>query len=94
LLKTILIGISMSMAAAMYIPLFRRIVRRKHTRDFSKEFSWMLVIIQINNGALAIAERAPFLLAWYILQTAMCAAQLLLVYKYWNEPEPLMRSKS
>lgn len=83
----------MSMAAAMYVPLFRRIVRRKHTRDFSKEFSWMLVLIQINNGVLAYVERAPFLFLWYILQTVMCSAQLYLVYKYWDAQEPLMRGK-
>ena len=91
MIKTVLFGISLALAVAMYVPLFGRILRRKHTRDFSKAFSWMLVMLQINGGLLALAERAPFLVVWYILQTTMCSTQLFLVYKYWNWEEPKLR---
>jgi len=91
--KTICITISVVMAAGMYVPLFRRFCRRRRTRDLSKAYCWLNFLVQVNNGVLAVAERAPFLVGWYIAQTIATGTMLWLVYRYWNHPEPVVRSK-
>jgi len=78
----------MVMAIWMYVVLFRRIHRRKHTRDFCKSTCWLNFLIQVNNGVLAHSEHAPFLLCWYAAQTAFTAVVLYLVYRYWDHPDP------
>jgi hypothetical protein len=88
--KTICISLSVVMAVIGYVPLFKRIRKRHHTRDFSKTFQWCYLLIQMNNGVLAYSEHAPFLFTWYALQTVFSAGVLTLVYKYWNHlPPPL-----
>jgi hypothetical protein len=86
--KTICVTISMVMALGMYIPLFRRITRRHHTRDFSKAYCWLNLFVQVNNGVLAYAERAPFLVGWYICQAVFTGITLFLVTRYWDYPNP------
>lgn len=86
--KTICVALSMVMALGMYIPLFRRFARRQHTRDLSKTFCWLNFAVQLNNGVLAYAERAPFLMFWYAVQALFTGLTLWLVYRYWNRPEP------
>lgn len=76
------------MAFAMYIPLFRRFRRRRHTRDLSKMYCWLNFCVQINNGVLAVAERAPFLVGWYVCQSIFTGLTLWLVYRYWDCPPP------
>jgi hypothetical protein len=78
----------MVMAIWMHVVLFRRIDRRKHTRDFCKSTCWLNFLIQVNNGVLAHSEHAPFLLCWYTVQTVMTSIVLILVYRYWNYPDP------
>lgn len=86
--KTVCLSISMVMAVWMYIVLYRRLIRRKHSRDLSKAFCWLNLGIQANNGILAISEHAPFLVCWYILQTVFTSILLCLVYRYWDYPDP------
>lgn len=86
--KTICVTGSMVMAVCMYVPLFRRFTRRRHTRDFSKTFCWLNFAVQVNNGVLAVAEHAPFLVGWYIVQSLFTAVTLWFVYKYWDFPSP------
>jgi len=86
--KTICIAISIAMAMGMYIPLFKRFVRRHHTRDLSKTYCWLNFLVQVNNGVLAISEHAPFLTAWYAAQTCATGVMLYLVYRYWDFPNP------
>jgi hypothetical protein len=92
LLKNVLLVISLAMSAGMYWPLFKRILKRKHTRDYSKIFQWLVMLVQVNNGVLAMAEHAWYLVGWYCLQTVLTAIQLHLVNKYWNTLPPLMRT--
>jgi hypothetical protein len=92
MLKTALIVVSLAMPAGMYWPLFKRILKRKHTRDYSKIFSWLCMLVQVNNGVLAVAEKAWYLVGWYILQTVLTAIQLYLVHRYWDTLPPLMRT--
>ena len=86
--KTVCITLSVVMALIGYIPLLKRIKRRHHTRDFSKTFQWCNLLVQMNNGVLAVAEHAPFLMVWYIIQTVFAAIVLFLVYRYWDHPAP------
>jgi heme A synthase len=86
--KTVCLSISAFMAVWMYIVLFKRLLKRKHTRDFCKVTCWCNFLIQVNNGILAYSEHAPFLLCWYVAQTAMTAVVLFLVYRYWDYPNP------
>lgn len=86
--KTICITLSAVMALGMYVPLFRRFSRRHHTRDFSKAYCWLNFGVQMNNGILAYAEHAPFLVGWYIAQSIFTAFTLWFVYKYWEFPSP------
>ena len=76
------------MVLFMYIPLFKRFVRRRHTRDLSKAYCWLNLAVQINNGILATAEHAPFLVCWYIVQAVFTGIYLWLVYRYWDFPNP------
>jgi hypothetical protein len=78
----------MVMALGMYIPLFRRLIRRKHTRDFSKPYQYLCFFVQVNNLVLAYAERAPFLMFWYVTQAVFTGVYLYLVLKYWEYPQP------
>jgi hypothetical protein len=85
--KTICISGSVAMSVWMYGVLYRRLIRRKHTRDFCKMSAWLNFLIQINNGVLAYAEHAPFLVGWYVIQTFATAIVLYLVYRYWDNPQ-------
>src|SRR5271157_3905039 len=86
--KTLCVFISMLMALGMYVPLFRRFRRRHHTRDLSKVFCWLNFAVQVNNGILAFAEHAPFLVGWYVCQSVFTGITLWLVYRYWDFPSP------
>lgn len=76
------------MATGMYVPLFRRFRRRRHTRDLSKAYCWLNFLVQVNNGVLAVAEHAPFLVGWYVAQSLATGVMLWLVYRYWDYPDP------
>lgn len=94
MLKTILLAISMSMTIGIYYPLFKRMLKRKHTRDFSKTSAWFVMLVQVNGFALATAEHAPFLMVWYVVQTALTATQLIMIGRYWNTLPPLVRENN
>jgi len=86
--KTVLIGISLTMAVGLYYPLYRRIWRRRHTRDFSKAAQWFVTLLQVNGGILAYVEQAPYLVFWYAVQTVLTAVQLWMIYRFWDVPSP------
>lgn len=92
MLKTILLAVSMSMTIGIYYPLFKRILKRKATRDFSKTAQTFIMLVQINGFALATAEHAPYLQIWYIIQTILTALNLYFIYRYWNTVPPLLRA--
>lgn len=86
--KAICILISTVMAVGMYASLIRRILRRHHTRDLSKFYCWLNFAVQVNNGVLAVSEHAPFLTGWYVAQSFATLVVLILVYRYWDFPNP------
>lgn len=86
--KTICLSISIILAVVGNIPFIRRLRRRHHSRDLSKVYQWTNLLVQINNGVLAVSEHAPFLVVWYAVQTTFAAIVLLLVCRYWDRPDP------
>lgn len=82
--KTICITISMAMSLGMYVTLFRRLIKRKHSRDFSMVYQVLNFLVQLNNLVLAHAEHAPFLIFWYIVQSVFTGMWLYLVVHYWD----------
>lgn len=88
MIKNVLIAVSLAMTIGIYYPAFKRIWKRQHTRDFSKISSWFIFLVQVNNLILAIAEKAPYLSVWYIVQSALCGIQLYLIYQFWDSPDP------
>lgn len=88
MIKNVLIAVSLAMTIGIYYPAFKRIWKRQHTRDFSKISSWFIFLVQVNNLILAIAEKAPYLSVWYIVQSTLCGIQLYLIYQFWNSPDP------
>jgi hypothetical protein len=91
LLKEILITASCLATIGIYYPMWKRLYKRKHSRDFSLIAQWFIFGVQVNNLFLAIAEHAPFLTGWYILQSILTGGSLILVYKYWEWQEPRLR---
>lgn len=81
----------MAMTAGIYVPMYRRILKRKHTRDYSRTAQWFITLVQVNNLFLAVLEHAPYLVAWYILQTILCGTTTWFLYHYWNAEEPRLR---
>jgi hypothetical protein len=88
MLKTVLITVSIAMSIGANIPLYRRLSKRQHTRDFSRTSSLLIWLYQITNLALATAEHAPFLIWWYVIQIAFAGITLCLVCKYWDRLPP------
>lgn len=86
--KSLCLALSITLAVIGYVPLFKRLHKRHHTRDFSKPFQWCYLLIQMNNGVMAYSEHAPFLLSWYVLQTIFSAGLLGMIYRYWDRPNP------
>jgi len=91
MIKTILLTLSCLMTIGIYYPMMKRLLRRKSTRDFSKVAQFFIAAVQVNGLLLAIAEHAPFLTAWYIIQTILCSVQFWLICHYWTSVPPLMR---
>lgn len=94
MLKSALLVISMLMTLGIYVPLFKRIFERKHTRDFSKMSAWFVMLCQVNGFLLATAEHAHFLMIWYVIQTALTLLQLWVICHYYNTLPPLVRENN
>ena len=93
MLRTILLTVGMLMSIGIYVPLFRRILKRRATRDFSKTSQFFIVLVQANGLLLATAEHAHYLQWWYVLQLVLTAAQLAVIAYYWDNIPPLMRAQ-
>ena len=83
-MKALLLSISTILSFIMYVPQFRRIMRRKTTGDFSKGFYWMVLALQMNNGLLAAAEGAWYLFGMYVLHIFLVGGTIWLVHKYYD----------
>ena len=93
MLRTLLFAVGVGLSAGIYIPTFRRLRRRKASRDFSQMAQGFIVAIQVNGFILATAEHARYLECWYILQILLTLAQFAVIRYYWNSVPPLMRGE-
>ena len=93
MIKEILIGLSCLATGGIYYPMWKRMIERKHTRDFSRTSQWFICGVQVNNLFLAISENAPYLTAWYILQSVLTFTSLVMIYKFWDFEEPRLRKR-
>lgn len=93
MIKTLLLMTNIGFSAGIYLPMIRRVVRRKATRDYSKTAQGFIVATQVMGLMLAIAENAHYLVVWYILQTVLTVAMYGLICKYWNSIPPVLRAK-
>ncbi len=81
-LRAILTPANMLLSVVMYYPLFRRILLRRSTADFSKSTQVTIVMLQVSSTVVAVYEGAWFLFSYYLLQIVLTSATLWLVYHY------------
>ena len=93
-IKDCLTASSVLATIGIYGPMWKRLYKRKHSRDFSLIAQWFIFGVQVNNLFLAIAEHAPYLTGWYVLQSLLTGGSLILVYKYWEWQEPRLRKET
>jgi hypothetical protein len=93
MLRTALLAAGFLMSLGVYIPLFKRILKRRHTRDYSKESQWFVVAAQCNGLILATAEHSIYFQIWYVIQILLSTTQLLFIYRWWNTLPPIMRDR-
>jgi len=94
MLKGVLLAISIGMTAGIYIPLWRRILRRKATRDYSKTSQMFITACQVQGFVLATAEHAHYLQVYYVVQILLCLTQLGFIYYFWNTVPPILREST
>ncbi len=93
MIKMLLLVTNIGFSAGIYLPMMKRVLKRKATRDYSKTAQGFIIATQVMGLMLAIAEHAHFLAVWYILQTVLTVAMYGLICKYWNSIPPVLRAK-
>lgn len=91
LLDKLQLAASLCMTVGIFIPFFRRLLKRKHSRDYSKTSNWFIFLVQVNQLGLALHQHSEYFIVWYVVQSSLCALQLYLIYYYWNHDEPRYR---
>ena len=94
MLRSILLGVGYLMTVGIYVPLFKRMLKRKHTRDYSKESAWFVMLAQVNGFILATAEHSRYFQAWYAVQILLTLTQLIFIYRWWNTLPPMLRKNN
>ncbi|MGH9967985.1 MAG: hypothetical protein ACREBG_09170 [Pyrinomonadaceae bacterium] len=80
--RAILTPLNMVVSVVMYFPLFKRILMRRRTGDFSISTQVCIVLLQVSSLVLAILEGAYFLTSYYVLQVGLTALLLWLIFRY------------
>ena len=84
-LRAVLTPINMLLSVVMYYPLFKKILRRRSTADFSKLTQAIIVVLQCSSLLVAFWEHAWFLFTYYVLQVLLTTVMLWLVWRFSNE---------
>lgn len=82
MLKAILTTVSLASGILMYIPLYKKMLRRKQTGDFSKTTQCMVLGTQVLNGTIAALDSAWYNAGIYLLHIVLVAGATFLVFKY------------
>ena len=82
MLKPILTTISVIVALLMYYPMFKRILLRKSTGDYSKVTQSTVLGLQILNGTIAVLDHAWYNAGIYLLHAGLVGGATWLIFKY------------
>ena len=80
--------ISCLLTCGIYYGLFKRILSRRHTKDFSKFAQGCIVSAQASNFVLATLEHARLLQFFFAIQFCLASLVLFFIHKYYKAPEP------
>lgn len=81
-LRPILTPINMAVSVVMYVPLFRKILRRKSTADYSLITQALITLLQVSSLIVAASEHAWYLFTYYVLGFILTTFTLALVWRY------------
>ncbi len=75
---------SLIVSFLLYIPLYRRILTRRSTADYSKTAQWMILYLQANNLIIAALDGSHRLMSIYAVNGVLVAGVLILVYRFYE----------
>jgi bacteriorhodopsin len=81
-LRPILTPINMIVSVGMYYPLFKKILARRSTADYSITTQALITALQASSLLVAASEHAWYLFYYYIVGCILTSTTLLLVWKY------------
>lgn len=82
MIKPLLTGAITFISLGMYWPLYRRLVKRKSSTDFSRLTQCCILLIQSLNLVLAVISHAPYLEFVYMLQIGLVGGATYLIFRY------------
>lgn len=74
--------LNIAISAVLWWPTWRKLWASKDARMYSITSFSLILWLQASNVAIAIAERAPLLLAYMLVNTAVVGFTLALIWKY------------
>jgi uncharacterized membrane protein len=77
-----LVILNMTISVIMYYPLFKRILTRKSTADFSIATQAAIVFLQLSSLVAAASAHAWYLFSYYILGLILTSLTLVLIVRY------------
>ena len=75
---------SLIVSFLLYIPLYRRILTRRSTADYSKTAQWMILYLQANNLIIAFLDHSHRLMSIYAVNGVLVGGVLILVYRFYG----------
>lgn len=84
-MRNLLTTISLLASFGLYYPLYKRILTRRSTGDFSKAAQWMVLYLQLNNLAVAALDHSARLVIIYAVNGVLVAGTLGLIYRFYGE---------
>lgn len=84
-MRNALTTVSLIASFLLYWPLYKRILTRRSTTDFSKPAQWMILFLQFNNLTVAAFDHSMRLVVIYSVNAVLVAGVLVLIYKFYGE---------
>ncbi len=83
-MRNLLTALSLIVSFGLYIPLFKRILTRRSTGDFSKPAQWGVFYLQLNNLGIAAIDGSGRLVLIYAINAVLVGAVLALIYRFYG----------
>lgn len=83
-MRNLLTTISLLVSFVLYVPLYRRILIRRTTGDFSKTAQWLILYLQVNNLTIAFLDHSSRLVWIYAINAVLVAGVIALVYRFYG----------